>query len=281
MPKIESNLIDLPTGFPFPQTHSKTTDRSGTIGYDEIRNAVCVEITDCLISSALVTNAINILVSHKHTRCIDHIFRYLPGDPPTVTALLTGLVPIALDSATLVALTSLLEKIEHGKSLIKQCEVFDGQCSDLDSRELAHLALCWRHVCALGIATLCCLERSCKPFWSTEKLRTLDRLIELLGSARNGESPYLGADSYPLVPHWAEQRRDRRQSVNLSARVHADGDTHHARLVDISDRGIGLDRIFGLRPGRRVAVEAEDGNRFDGVVTWTSAGRAGVELRDK
>jgi hypothetical protein len=239
---------------------------------------LCEEVSNCLISSALVTSAINILVAHKHTKSIDHIFRYLPGDPVIVTVVTRGRAPSNFDRATLGTLETLFEKVAVGKALVRQCRVFDGQCDDLHSRELGDLLLCWRQVCALGVAALCCLERCCKAFWSAEKLRTLDRLIELLGNARNGESPYVGADGYPLIPHWAEQRRQRRQSVNLGARVYVGSETRDAKVVDISSEGVGLDHVFGLRAGQLVLVEFEGDRQLDGIVTWTAAGRAGIQM---
>jgi hypothetical protein len=199
-----------------------------------IERMICEEVINCLISAGLVTSAINVLISYKHTKSIDHVFRYLPNEPPTVAAAIRGLALTKFDCATLATLDTLFEKIGVGKALIKRCRVFDGQCDDLDSKELAELALCWRQVCALGVAALCCLERGCKTFWSADRLRTLDKLVELLGNARNGESPYLGADGYPLIPHWAEQRRHRRESVDLEARVHSDSEIYHAKVVDIS-----------------------------------------------
>jgi hypothetical protein len=135
--------------------------------------------------------------------------------------------------------------------------------------------------CALGIAVLCRLEQVCKAsFWSSERLRTFDKLIELLGNARNGQSPYLGSDGYPLVPHWAEKRRDKRQLVSLDAKVCCAGETHIAIVADITEQGLGLNRIFGLRSGRIVTVELDDGRGFVGVVTWASGGRAGIEYVD-
>jgi hypothetical protein len=247
----------------------------------ETLSAVCEEVTNCLIGAALVTSALNIVVAQKQTKPIDHVFRYLPGEAATVAAVTRGKVPIHLDSATNSTLNSLLERIKAGKTAILQCAVFDGQCDDLGSRELADLCLSWRRICVLGIAALCCLERACKPIWSAERLRTLDRLVELLGSARNGECPYLDVDGYPLVPHWAEQRQHRRQVVDLSAKVKVDGLALTARVVDISSDGIGLDRVFGLRTGRRVGVELEDGRKLHGEVAWSAGGRAGLQACDR
>jgi hypothetical protein len=262
------------------QCRAEATRSESLLSDDEetaVARLICEEVLNGLISSALVTSAINVLVSYKHTKSIDHIFRYLPNAPPTVAAAIRGMALTKFDGATLGTLGTLFEKIQVGKALIKQCRVFDGRCNDLNSKELAELALCWRQVCALGIAALCCLERGCKAVWSADRLRTLDKLVELLGNARNGESPYLGVDGYPLIPQWAEQRRHRRQSVDLEARVHADSEIQHAKVVDISHEGIGLDRIFGLRPGQRLAVVFDD-RRVVGIVTWTGGGRAGIQI---
>jgi hypothetical protein len=109
-----------------------------------------------------------------------------------------------------------------------------------------------------------------KPPQITDELRTFDKLIELLGNARNGQSPYLGSDGCPLVPHWAEKRRDKRQLVGLGAKACCAGVTHIAIVADITEQELGLNRIFGLRSGRIATVELDDGRGFVGVVTWTA-----------
>ena len=280
MEKRVSNPIQLSAISSRSTVPGQERDAANTIARSDTSAEVCLEVTKCLVSSALVTSAINILVAHKCTKGIDHIFRYLPADLPTVTAVRRQLLSVELDGETIDALIALNDKVETGKALVKHCQLFDGRCDDLDSAELLDLARCWREVCALGIAALCFLERSHKPFWSAERLRKADRLMELLVSARDGASPYPGPGGYPLLPHWAEQREDRRHQVNQVARVHVDHSILDAKVVDISSRGIGLNRVFGLRQGRPVVVVLADGSRFDGVVTWTAGGRAGVELCD-
>lgn len=258
--------------------HAGRNNSPSEVEIRDVKRAVCEGVSNCLISSALVTAAINIVVSHKHTKSVDHIFRYLPREHATVTVVTRGLAPADFDRATVDTLDSLFERIRIGKALIEQCGAFNGQSDDLDSRELEELVVCWRQVCALGVVALRGLERCSKEYWSAEKLRTLDKLVELLGNVSNGQSPYLGADGYPLIPHWVEQRRHRRQSVNLGARVHFDGDTHDAKVVDISSEGVGLDRIFGLRSGQRVRLEFDDDRKLDGLVSWTAGGRAGIQV---
>ena len=280
MEKRGSNPIQMPATSSTLAIPGQESDLANTIASSELLHDVFLEVTRCLVSSALVTSAINILVAHKCTKCIDDIFRYLPADLPTVTAVSRRLLPFELDGETIGALVALTDKVETGKVLVKHCRLFDGRCDDLDFAELPDLARCWREVCALGIAALCSLERSCKPLWSAERLRKADRLMDLLVSARDGASPYPGPDGYPLLPQWAEQREDRRHQVDQLARVHIDGSILGAKVIDISSRGIGLDRVFGLRQGRPVVVVLADGSRFDGVVTWTAGGRAGVEFCD-
>jgi hypothetical protein len=243
-----------------------------------VTRAVCEEMTHCLVSTALVAGALNILLAEKDAKSIAQIFRCLPTEPAVATAVTRGLIPADFDSATLGTLTTLLDHIRTGKSSIARCRVFDGQCHDLGAEELENLCHLWRHICALGIAVMCCLEASCKAFWSTEKLLKLDRLIELLSNARDGERPCLGPDGYPLVPHWAEQRRRARQRVDQSARVRVRRETHNVMVADLSTEGLGLDRIFGLRVGSPVSVQLADGRECEGIVTWTAGGRAGLQI---
>jgi hypothetical protein len=194
-----------------------------------------------------------------------------------ITAVARGVVQAGFDDATLSNLDLLAVNMKAARASIERCRVFDGRCEEGDWMDLEDVVLEWRKVCALGINGLCCLERVCNALVSPERLRALDRLIEFLGNARNGESPYLGADGYPLVPHWAEHRQDRRELVSLGAIVRCDRKAHNAIVTDIAVHGIGLDRIYGLRRGQCVAVELEDGRRFAGTVAWTAGGRAGVD----
>jgi hypothetical protein len=243
-----------------------------------VTRAVCEEMTRCLVSTARVTGALNILIAEKQTNSIAQIFRCLPTEPAVATAVTRGLIPADFDTATHAALNALLDHIRIGKSSIARCRIFDGPCHDLGAEELEKLCHLWRHICALGIAVMCCLEASCKPFWSTEKLLILDRLIELLSNARDGERPCLGPDGYPLIPHWAEQRRRTRQRVDQCARVRVRKETHKVMVADLSTEGLGLDRIFGLRVGSPISVQLADGREYEGIVTWTAGGRAGLQI---
>jgi hypothetical protein len=243
-----------------------------------IARAICEEMTSCLVSTALVTGALNIVVAEKDAKPIGHIFRYLPAEPAVTAALLRGYIAVDFDSSTIITLDVLLDRLRAAKGSVAKGTLFDAPWDDAAGQALADVAHLWRNICVLGIATLFRLEQSCKDYWSTERLRTLDRLVELLGRARDGERPYVGADGYPLIPHWADQRRYKRERVDLCARIRSEGETHSAVVADVSPEGLGLERIFGLRTGARVSIQLDDGREFDGVVSWTAGGRAGLRI---
>lgn len=73
---------------------------------------------------------------------------------------------------------------------------------------------------------------------------------------------------------------DKRQLVNSGAKVRCAGETNFAIVADISEQGLGLNRILGLQTGRVVMVELDDGRRFVGDVTWTAGERTGIEYVD-
>lgn len=51
-----------------------------------------LEISRSLVCAGLVTSALNLLSAHKETKCIDHVFRYLPRDTNMIAAVARGVI---------------------------------------------------------------------------------------------------------------------------------------------------------------------------------------------
>jgi PilZ domain len=244
---------------------------------DYIAEAVWLEFNNIFIPTALMTSVLNMIVRHKLTERIDYVLEHLPGHPVLIGAIIRQLVGSDFDSRTLAIFESLFEKLHLGKTLIRRYKFGYDDEGNQSWRELAEIVKYWCGICDLEIIAVRDLERYLSRPARTRKFGS--EMIELLESARDGESPYLQNDGKILFPSWAERRRQPRQTVEVVVTVFCDGATFKAHIKDISTHGLLLDRIFGLCEGATVGIEFDNGRVLDGIVVWTAGGRVGIELK--
>ncbi len=238
---------------------------------------LCTEIIGNLSSAILVTSAMNNVVAYKQISGIDAIFRYLPCEMSLTRArsFLSAHAPHFAGGAH-AEIDTLFDEVQRGTVWTKRCEFFDGSSEKQDWGDLYDLSLHWRHVCALGFGALRDLGRSLRESCPAEVSPAMGGLLQMLRDVRDGSCPYIGSDGEFILPSWLNRRSDERQIVKMAARVSCGNEVQEGIVRDISRHGVGLDGVFGLRRGRRVAVEIENGCRFEGVVIWAAGGRAGV-----
>jgi hypothetical protein len=137
----------------------------------------------------------------------------------------------------------------------------------------------WRRICEAILSTMDDIERYLKQSNEPVEAAALDCCkwaSALLRRAAEGRSPCVNEQGLIEVPTWAERRIDKREVINVPARIHV-GDKHEdVSVIDISKNGIGLSG--DVRLGDNVTVELAGGLKCSGVVKWRKDGRFGLQL---
>jgi hypothetical protein len=106
-------------------------------------------------------------------------------------------------------------------------------------------------------------------------------LSQLLVAAEAGLAPCLDTAGQPYLPPLPQRRRSLRRGLSQSCRVSVRHVTHAAFAKDISDGGIGLQRVGFLTLDDHVSVQLSSGRRFAGRVVWSSGQAAGVRFHQR
>ena len=133
----------------------------------------------------------------------------------------------------------------------------------------------WQAVASATLLALYEIDRIMDDDADEQQIRS--ELADLLIAVRDGNSPAL-VDGRPIMPTWAQRRRHRRVLVNMNATARYRGQSHAVLLVNVSQGGIGLDFMSGVKIGEFVAVTLPSGRRLLGSVTWSNGSRAGLVL---
>jgi hypothetical protein len=104
--------------------------------------------------------------------------------------------------------------------------------------------------------------------------------LALLRAAAAGEAPCFEADGELSIPGWAERRADLRIEVDLPVDLSCAGRTLPARLVNISQSGLGIESREVLSRGLSLEVTMPGGRRLAARVIWALEGRMGLALAD-
>jgi hypothetical protein len=103
-------------------------------------------------------------------------------------------------------------------------------------------------------------------------------LANLLLSAERGAMPCLTPEGQPFLPPLPQRRRTLRRSLGQPGRLLLRQTILSAHVKDISEGGIGLQRVPFLSLDDRVMVELPSGRQFVGVVAWCLGEAAGVRF---
>ena len=105
----------------------------------------------------------------------------------------------------------------------------------------------------------------------------INRLVDLLESARDGASPCLDKGT-PRIPIWAQRRRFRRIVLNMAAVLVANGREHKIHVADVSQGGMRIVTTHALKMGTIVIVRLTTGRRFVSFIAWHNGESLGVQF---
>lgn len=83
---------------------------------------------------------------------------------------------------------------------------------------------------------------------------------------------------YESIKSWIEKRISLRRQVNAPVLVLQGTQVRSGQLLDISERGFGLEKVAGLVEDELISIATHDGLILEGRVVWVNGGRAGVAL---
>lgn len=106
-------------------------------------------------------------------------------------------------------------------------------------------------------------------------------LNRLLDAAARGQSPCLNADGKPYLPALPQRRQGARRVLHQPATLNCGGDVIRVFVRDVSQGGLGLERVRRVKDGDLVTVTLQTGRTFTGTVVWRKGARAGVRLADQ
>lgn len=136
----------------------------------------------------------------------------------------------------------------------------------------------WRSACVAGLAALNDLGEDVQAGISERHLQTGRILFALLTSCRKGMTPCLDERGLPFLPELPQRRRERRFALLENCFVSTALKTFSAYARDISQSGIGLERVGVLEQGCLVKIQLLIGRAFLGRVVWARKGSAGVRF---
>lgn len=106
-------------------------------------------------------------------------------------------------------------------------------------------------------------------------------LSQLLIAAEAGTAPCLDNAGRPCHPVLPQRRRSVRRGLSQNCQVGFRHAAYAAFAKDISDGGLGLQRVGFLTLDDVVSVHLESGRRFAGRVVWSSGEMAGVRFHQR
>ncbi len=244
-----------------------------------IESLVCDTHTAALLTVA-VTSIVNRIQDPGIARAESDLSPILPRDPTSMLAFRRWTADGELSSETLATVITYFAELESARRMMGQYFA-DVRLIGVERAAVLHqftLAKVWRAACQSGIESVEAFNAEFED--SLPGLYTLNVgiLTRLLTSAAKGEAPVLGDNGQIYFPELPQRRRSARRILNQAAMLQHQGTTSHAFVRDVSEGGLGLDRVGRLEKGHIAVVELSTGRRLTGSIMWAKRGRAGLKF---
>lgn len=103
-------------------------------------------------------------------------------------------------------------------------------------------------------------------------------LQRLLDAAARGQSPCVNAEGRPYLPALPQRRRGSRRILNQPASITTAEYAGRLFVRDVSQGGLGLDRVRRVKDGDFATVTLTSGRVLTGTIVWRKGARAGLRL---
>lgn len=205
------------------------------------------------------------------------LLRFFPTPSSNYMLAASRLRRIAPDSRTIDSLTSfdaaLGQATQATVSLAANSFVFDTARVTADM-----LAARWREACSAAMTLLSAIDTDLAEFRLESRSSAVQPLLQGLGEVADGGWPMLDPEGQPVMPQWADTRRQPRVAVACPALLHHDRGYADVLVTDVSTLGVGLRCGVPLIVGSRVMLFVDAAIVMIGRVAWSRGDTAGVEF---
>ncbi len=244
-----------------------------------VESLVCDTHTAALLTVA-VTSIVNRIQDQGIARGESDLTPILPKDPTSMIAFRRWTADGEISSETLATVITFCAELESARRMMGQYFA-DVRLIGVERAAVLHqftLAKVWRSACRTGLDAIDAFNTEFEDSLPGLYNLNIGILTRLLTSAAKGESPVLGDNGQIYFPELPQRRRSARRVLNQAAMLQHQGTTSHAFVRDVSEGGLGLDRVGRLEMGHIAVVELSTGRRLTGSIMWTKRGRAGLKF---
>ncbi len=262
-------------------THSASTRLNGPgRSPDMALEAMVHELHNAALLTCVVASWANGIANRSSAAPPQSVETFLPRDPGVFLTISRWERDTGISREALASADAFFRSLPHAR---RSFERFKKEAREIGLPRAAALNQCvivdsWRAACIGGLAALDDLGEAIQSEISGRHLQTGRILFALLTSCRNGMSPCLDETGVPYLPELPQRRRERRFALLENCFVATPCETISAYARDISEGGIGLERVGNLDVGDFVRVHLPIGRVFEGHVAWVRRGSAGVKF---
>lgn len=230
--------------------------------------------------TAAVTSVVNAFRQQNHPRDPSDLTAFLPQPQ----GMMIGLQLAAKDAQLSVpAHHAILGFFEHLMPCLDELGSYmsDAETLGVERAAALHqfsLASTWRLVC-----------HSAADAVHELTIETEDRLPELYGlsagilhrllsASARGQSPCLSADGKAYLPALPQRRRGARCIIHQPATIKTSATAGRVFVRDVSQGGLGLEKVRRIRDGDKAVVVLAMGRAFSGTIVWRKGDRAGLRF---
>jgi hypothetical protein len=235
--------------------------------------------TTALLTAA-VTSVVNAFRQPQNPRDPSGLKAYMPQPQ----GMMLGLQLLAQDAQLSVpAHQAILSYFEHLGPCLAEIDRYFADAETLGAERAAalhqfSLASTWRLVChtagdAVHELTLETEDRLPDLYGLSAGI-----LHRLLSAAARGQSPCLSVDGKPYLPALPQRRRGARCIVNQPATINTQAYSGRLFVRDVSQGGLGLQRVRRVREGDVATIALSTGRSFHGTIVWRKGDRAGLQF---
>ncbi len=261
--------------------------RSTSTGLNSLRRspdmaleAMVHELHNAALQTCVVASWANGIANRSSSTAPQSVETFLPRDPGVFLTLSRWERDTAISHEALASADAFFRSLPPAR---RSFERFKKEALEIGLPRAAALNQCvivdsWRAACIGGLAALDDLGEDLQAEISERHLQTGRILFALLTSCRNGMSPCLDETGTPYLPELPQRRRERRFALLENCFVATPRETMSAYARDISEGGIGLERVGNLEAGAFVRIHLPIGRVFEGHVAWVRRGSAGIKF---
>jgi PilZ domain len=252
-----------------------------TLAGRSLFEALVCETHHAAAMTAIVASCIHGALAQRFGLTKPTIARYLPVEPAVLLSLARrSLLDVEPLSETRDCLDEFFLSL---RVLRRQLDAFFYDCGEIGAERarIIHGRSLARHAnaaCHEALRTVRQLEIETPGRLDDLYCEHARALAKLLLEAERGGTPCLTPAGHPFLPPLPQRRRTSRRVLGQTCRLLLRNTILSAQVKDISEGGLGLQRVPFLGLDDRVMVELASGRQFVGTVAWCSGEAAGVRF---